>query len=284
VLRRLADDGVAGADPSTWWGLAPLSDDAPLAEPGEPVKVRPSAIEGFRRCPLRWVLGAVGAEPAPETNRSVGTAVHDVAQQVAEGLSPEEADTALDTELDRLDLGPGWADQRQRAAAHDMLDRFLAWHGRNPRQLVAAEAEFAVQVGRARISGQVDRLERDADGRLFVVDLKTGKTAPSSDELAEHGQLAAYQVAVAAGAFGEEGHSGGAALVQLGSGAKAKEQGQDPLPSDVPVPQTWAGELLAAVGDGMGAASFEVRTGGYCERCPSRRSCPLHERGGQVTR
>jgi len=36
--------------------------------------------------------------------------------------------------------------------------------------------------------------------------------------------------------------------------------------------------------DGMGAASFEVRTGPYCERCPSRRSCPLHERGGQVTR
>jgi hypothetical protein len=34
----------------------------------------------------------------------------------------------------------------------------------------------------------------------------------------------------------------------------------------------------------MGAATFEVRTGPHCERCPGRRSCPLHERGGQVTR
>jgi hypothetical protein len=33
----------------------------------------------------------------------------------------------------------------------------------------------------------------------------------------------------------------------------------------------------------MGAATFEIRTGGHCDRCPARRSCPLHERGAQVT-
>ncbi|NYJ04552.1 ATP-dependent helicase [Petropleomorpha daqingensis] len=284
VLSRLAGEGVSGADPSTWWGLAPLSDDAPLVDPGEAVRVRPSAIEGFRTCPLRWVLGAVGAEAAPDTNRTVGTAVHQVAQAVAEGLAPEQADAVLDTELDRLDLGPGWADQRQRDAAHEMLDRFVAWHTRNPRELVAAEADFSVQVGRARISGQVDRLERDDDGRLYVVDLKTGKSTPSADELAEHGQLAAYQAAIASGAFGEHGsEAGGAALLHIGSGSKAKEAAQEPLPADVPVTETWAGELLATVGEGMGAGSFEVRTGSYCDRCPSRRSCPLHERGQQVT-
>jgi superfamily I DNA/RNA helicase/RecB family exonuclease len=285
VLRRLADERVPGADPSGWWGLAPLSDDAPLVDPEELVRVRPSAIEGFRRCPLRWVLGAVGAEAAPDTNRTVGTAVHAVAQRVAEGLPATEAAAELDTELDRLDLGPGWADQRQRDGAHDMLGRFLAWHARNPRRLVAAEADFQVVVGRARISGQVDRLERDAEGRLYVVDLKTGKTAARSDEIEEHGQLAAYQAAVASGAFGEHGgEPGGAALLHIGSGANAKEHSQEALPTDVPVTETWAGELLASVGEGMGAASFEVRTGSYCDRCPSRRSCPLQERGGQVTR
>ena len=34
----------------------------------------------------------------------------------------------LAAELDQLDLGPGWSDQRQRQTAQDMLDRFLAWH------------------------------------------------------------------------------------------------------------------------------------------------------------
>jgi RecB family exonuclease len=215
----------------------------------------------------------------------VGSAVHAVAQRVAEGLPVDEAPEALDRELDTLDLGPGWADQRQRDGAHDMLDRFLAWHGANRRELVAAEADFDVQLGRVRIRGQVDRLERDAEGRLVIVDLKTGKTPAKPDEIGEHGQLAAYQVAVAAGGFGDEGSvPGGAALLQIGSGTRAKEQHQDPLPADAEPADTWAGRLLADIGEGMSAATFEVRTGPYCDRCPSRRSCPLHERGGQVTR
>ncbi|SEO72119.1 ATP-dependent helicase [Trujillonella endophytica] len=282
VLRRLADEGVAGASPHDWWGLAPLSDDAPLVPEELTVRVRPSAIETYQRCPLRWVLGAVGAEASPDATRTVGSAVHAVAQRVADGLPPAEAKPVLAAELDLLDLGPGWSDQRQRVAAHEMLDRFLRWHAANGRELVAAEADFDVVLGRARIRGQVDRLERDAQGRLVVVDLKTGKSAPR--EIDTHGQLAAYQVAIAAGAFGEHGtEPGGAALLQVGTGAKAKEQHQQPLPADVPVEQTWAGELLAQVGEGMGAATFEVRTGSHCSRCPARRTCPLQERGRQVT-
>jgi RecB family exonuclease len=282
VLRRLADEGVPGASPSSWWGLAALSDDAPLVAEADPVRVRPSAIETFQRCPLRWVLSAVGAEASPDTTRTVGTAVHAVAQQVADGLAPAEAPAVLAAELDQLDLGPGWSDQRQRQAARDMLDRFLAWHAAEGRELVAAEVEVDVTVDRVRIRGKVDRLERDGEGRLVIVDLKTGRTAARNTE--EHGQLAAYQVAVAAGAFREHGTvPGGAALLQVGTGAKAKEQHQEPLPADVPVDETWAGALLAHVGDGMGAATFEVRTGSHCSRCPARRSCPLQEPGRQVT-
>jgi ATP-dependent exoDNAse (exonuclease V) beta subunit len=282
VLRRLADEGVPGAAPAGWWGLAALSDDAPLVAEELPVRVRPSAIETFQRCPLRWVLGAVGAEASPDATRTVGSAVHAVAQQVADGLPPEEAPAVLAGELDLLDLGPGWADQRQRDTAQQMLERFLAWHTANARQLLAAEEDFDVTVGRVRIRGQVDRLERDGEGRLVVVDLKTGKSAAKNTE--EHGQLAAYQVAVAAGAFADHGTvPGGAALLQVGTGAKAKEQHQEPLPADVTLDETWAGQLLAQVGDGMGAATFEVRTGSHCQRCPARGSCPLQERGRQVT-
>jgi RecB family exonuclease len=278
----LAEEGVPGASPSSWWGLAPLSDDAPLVPDVDPVRVRPSNIETFQRCPLRWVLGAVGAEASPDTTRTVGTAVHDVAQQVADGLPAAEAPAVLAAELDQLDLGPGWSDQRQRQSAQDMLDRFLRWHAANDRELLGAEVDFDVTVGRARIKGQVDRLERDREGRLVVVDLKTGKTPAKNTE--EHGQLAAYQVAVTAGAFADHGTvPGGAALLQVGTGAKAKEQHQEPLPAEVPVGETWAGELLAQVGEGMGGATFEVRTGSHCARCPARRSCPLQEPGRQVT-
>ena len=139
VLRRLADEGVPGADPAGWWGLAPLSDDAPLVPEELSVRVRPSAIETFQRCPLRWVLGSVGAEASPDATRTVGTAVHDVAQRVAEGLPAAEAREVLAAELDQLDLGPGWSDQRQRQSAQDMLERFLSWHAAEGRELIAAE-------------------------------------------------------------------------------------------------------------------------------------------------
>ena len=284
VLRRLADERVPGADPAGWWGLAPLSDDAPLVDPDAVVPVRPSAVDTFQRCPLRWVLGAVGAEAAPEATRTVGSAVHDVAQQVAEGLPPVDAPAVLDAELDGLDLGPGWFDQRQRERAQEMLAKFLAWHARGDRELVAAEEDFDVTVGRARLRGQVDRLERDREGRLVVVDLKTGKTAPR--DVDTHGQLAAYQVAVAEGAFAEHGTStGGAALLQVGGSQKAaKEHAQPPLPADVEPRETWAGQLIAEVGEGMGAGTFVARTDTDCDRCAFRKSCPMQESGRQVTR
>jgi RecB family exonuclease len=247
------------------------------------VRVRPSAVEGFRRCPLRWVLGAVGAEAAPDSTRTVGSAVHAVAHRVAEGLPPADAPAALDAELDTL-VGSGWYDRRLRADAQRMLTRFLDWQGTSGRELVGSEVDFDVTVQRARVRGQVDRLERDAEGRLVVVDLKTGSS--NAEDVERHGQLAAYQVAVASGAFGEHGTvPGGAALLQIGgTRASAKEQRQDPLPTDVPVAATDAGSLIAEVAEGMGAGTFEVRTGPYCLQCPSRRSCPLHEQGGQVTR
>ena len=201
------------------------------------------------------MLSAVGAEASPDTTRTVGTAVHAVAQQVAEGLPPADAPAVLAAELDQLDLGPGWSDQRQRQSAQEMLARFLDWHAAAGRELVGVEIEFDAIVGRALIRGKVDRLERDAEGRLVVVDLKTGKTPAKNTE--EHGQLAAYQVAVAAGGFGEHGSVPGRRGAAAGRhGAKAKEQHQEPLPADVPLAETWAGELLAEVGEGMGGGDL----------------------------
>ena len=111
---------------------------------------------------------------------------------------------------------------------------------------------------------------RDGDGRLVVVDLKTGKTASRNTE--EHGQLAAYQVAVSAGAFADHGTvPGGAAAA-----GRHRGEGQGAAPGAaarrVPLDATWAGELVAQVGEGMGAATFEVRTGSHCSRCPMRRA------------
>src|SRR5262249_30093349 len=66
-LARLARAGVRGAHPDDWWGLPQLSDERPLADPGQPVTVSPSTIESVRRCSLRWLLErhGGGTPPAP---------------------------------------------------------------------------------------------------------------------------------------------------------------------------------------------------------------------------
>ena len=81
-----------------------------------------------------------------------------------------------------------------------------------------------------RVRGRVDRLERDAEGRLVVVDLKTGKSPVSKDDAQRHAQLAMYQLAIAEGLVPDGDEAGGGRLVYLGktgaSGATATSSGR----------------------------------------------------------
>ncbi len=287
-LARLASAGVRGAHPTSWWGLPELSDDRPVREPDEPVLVSPSRVEAFTRCRLRWFLEQAGASGATSSAQSVGTLVHAVAQ---DAVGPESATEdalldRLDTLLPAIELGKGWAGRKEIAKARAMVHRLALWLAANDRAVVANELTFDVTVEGARLTGQVDRLERDSEGRAVVIDLKTGSGKVDQAEVARHGQLAAYQLAVEAGAFADHGlhASGGAMLVQVGKGGvgdKPREQKQAPLAeSDDPA---WAADLVAEVATGMAGSAFQAMGNKHCPRCPVRTSCPLQDDGRQVT-
>ncbi len=283
ALRRLAEAGVEGADPAGWWGLVPVSDDAPLVADDELVRVSPSRIDRFLECPLRWLLESAGATSTDGFRQAVGTALHGVAERIASGtLDVADAEAVLKGLMIDLDPGTGWVREGNLAKAYDMLSRFLTWLDSNPREVVGVELPFEVTIGRALITGQVDRLERDAQGRLVVVDLKTGSSKVRREDLKRNGQLGVYQVAVEAGGFEAGDVSGGAALVQLRAGGNTPEQRQAPLHDD-PEPN-WVVESIGTAVDGMSAATFLARVNPGCDRCPTRRSCPLHATGQQVTR
>src|SRR5262245_64324406 len=91
--------------------------------------------------------------------------IHAAAALVAEGA--DEADIAgrIDEIWHQLDFGSVWYSSRQRENASKMVARFVDWHGANRRELIAVEQKLRVRVDDVLISGQVDRLERDADGR-----------------------------------------------------------------------------------------------------------------------
>jgi hypothetical protein len=158
-----------------------------------------------------------------------------------------------------------------------------------------AETAADPETRSAVLRGQVDRLEIDAEGRLVIVDLKTGKRQPSKADLARHPQLGSYQAAVLAGGFVEAGtvalqpggvQPGGAVLAQLGTGNKGPGiQVQEPLDSSE---NNWALDMVNEAARLMSGSVFEARHdpaksghGGHGCRLPE--VCPLCLRGKQVT-
>jgi superfamily I DNA/RNA helicase/RecB family exonuclease len=281
---------VAAASPDRWWGLLPLSDDAPLVAADETVRVSPSKVEAFDTCSLRWFLeSAVGVSSSSGPAQVLGTLVHALAELGSgpDALDEQALTARLDAVLPELDLGAPWAVRRRRDEAVEQLRKFLRWQRESGRELVGSELDVQVPFGeRAVVSGRVDRLERDAQGRAVVVDLKTGSSKPSRAELSRHPQLGVYQLAVALGAFAEE-HGlttpGGAALLQLRKGRSADEQLQGALPDDDD--PDWARALVTRVVEGMSAAAFPATVNEHCTRtCRVRSSCPAWPEGEGVLR
>ncbi len=283
-LARLAAAGVSGASPDQWYALARWSGTGPIRD-GE-VRISPSQVDKFVTCGLRWLVeSAVGASP-PSTAGHLGTVIHAAAALVAEGADHADIARRIDEIWHQLDFGSVWYSIRQRESADRMVARFLDWQRGNDRELVAVEQKLRVRIDDVVISGQVDRLERDAAGRAVVVDLKTGSSKPSSAELERNPQLGVYQLAVLLGAFAELGAAepGGAELVQVGKAAKVRQaavQNQRALADD-PDPG-WAQTLVKEVAAAMAGPRFAATANDGCRRCPAATSCPVDERGGQVT-
>jgi ATP-dependent helicase/nuclease subunit B len=206
----------------------------PVARPAPcpPVSARPrkisvTQVELWRRDPYavyaRHILRLRPLDPldADPSAAELGTALHDALAQFIQrlGAGPlpanaieqliEDGDTALSDVLDK----PGvWAFWRPRVA------RIARWFvgaeaarrlaGTLPLETeIKGELELAAPAGPFTLEGRADRLDRQADGTLAIIDYKTG-TVPSKEEI-ELGfapQLALEAVLAEAGKLG--GHAG----------------------------------------------------------------------------
>jgi RecB family exonuclease len=238
---------------------------------------------------LRWLLERHGGSDPPSPKQGIGNLVHAGAMLATSDLDPQALRAYVADRLHLIELPARWLGQRERLRAERMVEKLLGWLAENPRELIAIEREFdqALAVvdpaaATPRLRGRVDRLERDEAGRLVVVDLKTGASAPSTDEAALHPQLAAYQVAVRAGAFPEGGEPGGAEIVALGTThAKAAVRTQPPLAAAAD--PGWAEALVRAAAQAMAASTFHAVRNDACPSCPVTTSCPVSGKGRQVT-
>ncbi|MFI6641412.1 UvrD-helicase domain-containing protein [Streptomyces sp. NPDC050504] len=328
-LAALADDEgmplVPAAHPDRWWGLfEPTHSTVPLRDRDQPVTLSGSALDQLANtCALQWFLGREVKADAPATAaQGFGNVVHVLADEVASGQTP--ADLAvlmarLESVWDGLVFDAPWKSAQEKENARVALERFLRWHvmDRASRTPVATEHEFDVTLEAGdersgaytvRIRGSMDRVERDEHGRAYVVDFKTGKSAPTKDEVAHHPQLAVYQLAVREGAVdgvfdGRRPEPGGAELVQLRQPAPKKEGGEEfpkvqpqgPLPQPSGKPGEsgesgesgegagdWVGELLATAAGRVLDERFAPAAGQHCGHCAFRASCSAQPEGQHV--
>lgn len=313
------------------------------------IALSPSRLETIHSSPLDWLVSAARAEAQTDLSRSLGTLVHAIAEEYPTGTL-EELQTALDERISSLGVPARKEDEtdeeyRERVpwesyALYERAKRMilrLSYYYRQHMgdagwQNLGVEGSFAVrvpvpfdpagEVGEldALLTGRVDRLEgtapaEDGTRRYAIVDLKTGKSKPSGSEMETHPQLAAYQIAVEAGAgeqleeryraeaaalemgeplpdarpqeleyTGYTGHSAGAALVQLGaSGVNDESKTRLQVQPALTEHDSWAAELVQHAAELIAGSQVQARhrEGGYGCRLPE--ICPICTRGRQVT-
>ncbi|MFJ8625472.1 ATP-dependent helicase [Kitasatospora sp. NPDC093550] len=291
---------VPAARPERWWGLDdPTAAPEPLRSADLPVRLSGSGLEQLESCSLQWFLDKeVKARGAGSAAQGFGNVVHALADEVGSGRTP--ADLAvlmerLDTVWDALAFDAPWKSHQEKTEARAALERFLNWHVlERGRDVVATEHGFDVtlDVGgvSVRIRGSMDRVEKDAAGRAYVVDFKTGKQIPTDKSLPEHKQLAVYQLAVRAGALNElpgfaehPPATGGAELVHLREpAARADQEAPKVQRQDPPESEPWIENLLAEAAGKVLAERFVPQTGSGCDRCTFRRSCSAQRDGAQL--
>jgi RecB family exonuclease len=284
------DDGlplVPAAATQQWWGLAAVTPGITPVRPLErPIDLSGSAVAAFDECPRAWFLNReVKAIESTSTAQGFGSIVHALAEAVVVGELPADLDLIverLDSVWHLLPYDARWQAARDHEEARSALQRFLAWHIANPRECAGAEVAFEVTVGDdVKLRGRADRIELDDHGQVVVVDLKTGKHAPTKDQLQRDPQLGVYQLAVRHGGFADWSTTpGGAELVQLRQQVRGavKVQPQPPLDPD----DDWADELVAGIATDIRDERFPARPNDACDRCRFRTSCPSRDEGGQV--
>ncbi|WIB66689.1 PD-(D/E)XK nuclease family protein [Curtobacterium sp. MCBD17_035] len=300
ALARLAAEGVPGADPDEWYGIAEPSTDRPLvdltAEPVVPedggeavpptVAVSPSRIGTFEECPLHWFAQSFGGG-APSPAMGIGTIVHD-AMEHATDVDVESLWRSVEDRWSELVFESDWIAERERARTRRMIEGlsdYLRTAAAAGRRVLGAEASFVLVTGPARLRGSIDRIEEAPDGTVSVVDLKTGTTMPGKSAMPEHAQLGAYQLALADGAV--EGLPADvpvsdARLVFVASGQGGHAFTERIQPAFDDDARASYRERLHTVAEGMAGRVFVAHVDDHCERARTGVECRIHV-VGEVT-
>jgi superfamily I DNA/RNA helicase/RecB family exonuclease len=281
---------VPHADPGTWWGtLAPTHSDTPLRDPDLPIRLSASDLDGIDECSMKWFLEReAGGARESNSSQGFGLIVHALADRIAKGELEADPDDLselvayVDKVWDQITFRTPWAKVREHEQLSLALARFVRWHQeQRGRRLLATEARFVTPVelpdGQVvELRGFADRIEIDEEGKIVVIDLKTGKYHLTKAQTSGHVQLGLYQFAAQHGAFTEvagDAECGGAEIVQLRASDTDEVRLQPQAAGDeghVRMP-----ERLMEVTSMLRSEQFTATAGDHCRYCDFLALCPV---------
>ncbi|MCK4177906.1 RecB family exonuclease [Aciditerrimonas ferrireducens] len=179
----------------------------PLAVPRS---LTPSKVEAFGQCPLAFRFRVLDHLPEPPTRASLlGTLVHRSLELLfwerpagqrtpsaeAEALEAAWAEPSWQASLAMLAL-PDDEQRALRAEAAALVGRLRTVENPDAADVVGVELTVEAPVEGVRLRGVIDRLDRQEDGRLVVVDYKTGRVPPASADQARLAGVRLYALLV----------------------------------------------------------------------------------------
>jgi DNA helicase-2/ATP-dependent DNA helicase PcrA len=240
-----------------------------------PLSLSYGQISDYLDCPARYRYAHVIGIPTPASHQmAYGRALHAAVQayhrrQLAgESMSLEQLQAELDAAWESVGFLTRQHEEARRAAAREALARFWTEQQADPAHPVAVEQDFRVQLGRDRVRGRYDRVDRDADGRVVITDYKTADVrdpATANRRARESLQLSIYALAHEAqhGRPPDE-----VALHFLDSGLVGRA---------APSPRRLerATQQVVEVGEAIRAGRFDAAPSPMkCGFCPFREICP----------
>lgn len=161
-----------------------------------------SQIQTFDSCPLHYKLRYLLNVPSsPSPALSYGVSVHSTLRDFFQHLRADEKikPELMHELLQRNWIHVGFASKSHDQKAFEQADKMLYAFAENtlialPNTL-AIELPFNFWLNKLKVGGRIDRIDKLSDGRIEIIDYKTGSNVPDEKKLKEDFQLTFYALA-----------------------------------------------------------------------------------------
>ncbi|HSW48118.1 MAG TPA: ATP-dependent DNA helicase, partial [Candidatus Saccharimonadales bacterium] len=243
-----------------------------------------SQISTFQACPLHYKLRYVLNLPAlPSPALSYGVSVHASLRDIVESVKTGQELTAdsIKKVLSKNWIKEGYSgkshEQKSYIQAEEMLIDFWKTYQKEKPDTVGIETPFnfwltrqdLARTGKIKIGGRIDRVDKLKDGKIEIIDYKTGRNMLDTKKAKEDLQLSFYALAASEVKDGILGKKPEEIILTLHYLEAKQKVSTSRTPEDLVLAQQ---KILQIVSD-IETSEFKCSGGIFCKNCEYQMLC-----------